>query len=86
MFDRRRRRREKKIEQGIIDDMVDNTGRSPGRDRAERVVKRKERKEKRREFFMGLTSNIKWIMLAAAVIALILFAKFGLPSFLTTGI
>ena len=45
-----------------------------------------ERRQKRRAFFIKLTGNVKWIMLFAAVIAVILFAKFGLPSLLIPGI
>ncbi|KKN46362.1 hypothetical protein LCGC14_0673900 [marine sediment metagenome] len=69
---------------------VGDKGRFRARDRRNRILKReekkavrKERKEKRRAFFVKLTSNIKWIMLAAAVIAVILFAKFGIPSLIT---
>ncbi len=54
--------------------------------RTSRQDKRKIRKEKRRAFFLALSSNVKWIMIAAAVIAVLLFAKFGIPSLLTTGV
>ncbi len=54
--------------------------------RAIRQDKRNERKEKRRKFFLAFSSNVKWIMLAAAVIAVLLFAKFGLPSMLAGGV
>ncbi len=59
-----------------IEIRVDRRGVSP---RGDRKDDRKERREKRRAFFIKFSSNIKWIMLAAAVIAVILFAKFGLP-------
>ena len=42
-----------------------------------KVEKRTERRAKRRAFFIKLTSNIKWIMLGLAVVAVIAYLWFG---------
>ena len=75
MCEQRTHRRSKTVK-GEGEIRVDRRGVSP---RGDRKDDRKERREKRRAFFIKFSSNIKWIMLAAAVIAVILFAKFGLP-------
>ncbi len=75
---RRRKDRVAEQENGTI---IDGQGRWEIAKRlsGKRQDKRNERKEKRRKFFLAFSSNVKWIMLAAAVIAVLLFAKFGLP-------
>ncbi len=95
MFNRRRRK-ETPItsDPNIIDgatrthviDMLGDNGRSRNLDRMRRKDKRTERRAKRRKFFLALSSNVKWIMVAAAVIAVLLFAKFGIPSMLSGGV
>ncbi len=65
------------------DRRIDRTERSEGKTDRTRQDRRIDRRAKRRAFFLALSSNVKWIMIAAAVIVAILAAKFGLGSLLS---
>lgn len=79
------RRRRKRSETSETSDAVEILKRRKTK-RIDRVTKRTERRRKRREFFIGLTSNLKWIMLGLAVVVVICYLWFGNPISMITGL